>query len=83
MISAPNRAATWRRSIVTLSGMTSATRYPLRRPIIASAMPVLPDVGSRMIESAWSSPRRSRSSTRYFATRSFTDPVGLYISSFA
>jgi hypothetical protein len=55
----------------------------LRRPIIASAIPVLPDVGSRMIESSASSPRASRSSIRYFAARSFTDPVGLTISSFA
>jgi len=41
------------------------------------------EVGSRTIESGPSSCRRSRSSTRYFAARSFTDPVGLYISSFA
>src|SRR6266550_3401438 len=46
-------------------------------------MPVFPDVGSRMIESAASRPRRSRSSTRYFATRSLTEPVGLTISSLA
>jgi len=50
---------------------------------MARAIPVLPEVGSRMIESSWSRPRRSRSSTRYFATRSFTEPVGLYISSLA
>ena len=42
-----------------------------------------PEVGSRMMESSCSSPRRSRSSMRYFATRSLTDPVGLSISSFA
>ena len=83
MISAPNSAAIWRRSAVTLSGMTSATGSPCGAPIIASAMPVLPDVGSRMTESGPSTPRRSRSSTRYFAARSFTDPVGLSISSFA
>jgi len=46
-------------------------------------MPVLPDVGSRTIESGRSRPRRSRSSTRYFATRSLTEPVGLTISSLA
>jgi hypothetical protein len=46
-------------------------------------MPVLPDVGSRMIESPWSRPRRSRSSMRYLATRSLTEPVGLSISSLA
>src|SRR5215471_7775862 len=46
-------------------------------------MPVLPDVGSRMIESSFSRPRDSRSSTRYFATRSFSEPVGLSISSLA
>ena len=46
-------------------------------------MPVLPDVGSRMIESSLSRPRASRSSTRYFATRSLTEPVGFVTSSFA
>ena len=46
-------------------------------------MPVLPDVGSRMIESSLSRPRDSRSSTRYFATRSLTEPVGFVASSFA
>src|SRR5262245_6132916 len=46
-------------------------------------MPVFPEVGSRMIESSLSSPRASRSSTRYFATRSFTEPVGFVASSFA
>src|SRR4051812_34775491 len=50
---------------------------------MASAMPVLPDVGSRMIDDSPSTPRRSRSSTRYFAARSFTEPVGFSISSLA
>src|SRR4029079_8552119 len=46
-------------------------------------MPVLPDVGSRMIESSLSRPRSSRSSTRSFATRSLTEPVGFVASSLA
>src|SRR5262245_6030790 len=50
---------------------------------MARAMPVFPDVGSRMIESSFSRPRASRSSTRYFATRSLTEPVGFVASSFA
>ena len=44
---------------------------------------MLPDVGSRMIESGPSRPDASRSSTSYFATRSLTDPVGFVISSLA
>ncbi len=50
---------------------------------MARAMPVLPLVGSRMIDSG---PRRSeatRSSKRYLATRSLTEPVGLTPSSLA
>ena len=44
-------------------------------------MPVLPDVGSRMIESGPIAPRCSRSSTSARATRSFTEPVGFVPSS--
>ena len=37
------------RSGVTLSGMTTLSAYPLRRQIIASEIPVFPDVGSRIV----------------------------------
>src|SRR5215212_503756 len=50
---------------------------------MASAIPVLPDVASRMIESRWSRPLPSRSSIRARATRSLTEPVGFAASSFA
>jgi hypothetical protein len=49
----------------------------LREQIIASEMPVLPDVGSRMVWPGRISPRSSASSIIERATRSFTDPVGL------
>ena len=55
----------------------------MRLAIIASAMPVLPDVGSRMVCPGAMSPRSSASSMSARATRSFTEPVGLRDSSLA
>jgi hypothetical protein len=49
----------------------------LREQIIASEMPVLPDVGSRMVWPGWIAPRLSASSIIERATRSLTEPVGL------
>ena len=71
------------RSGVTLSGMTTLSAYPLRRQIIASEIPVFPDVGSRIVWPGLISPRSSASSIMARATRSLTDPVGLCDSSFA
>jgi hypothetical protein len=48
---------------------------------IASAMPVLPDVGSMSVSPGRMSPRRSASTIIDIAGRSFTDPAGLLPSS--
>ena len=50
---------------------------------MASEMPVLPEVGSRMVEPGRSSPSFSACSIMKKAARSFTDPVGLRSSSLA
>ena len=55
----------------------------MRRQIIASEMPVLPDVGSRIVCPGSIAPRASASSIIARATRSLTEPVGLALSSFA
>ena len=46
-------------------------------------MPVLPDVGSRIVQPGRSSPSFSACSTMYSAGRSLTEPVGLRSSSLA
>jgi hypothetical protein len=46
-------------------------------------MPVLPDVGSRIVAPRVSSPSFSACSTMKKAARSLTDPVGFLSSSFA
>jgi hypothetical protein len=71
------------RSGVTLPGTHRRTRYPSAAPIIAYAMPVLPDVASRIVPPASSAPVRSPSAIIRAAARSFTDPPGLCHSSFA
>src|SRR5690349_8378065 len=50
---------------------------------MASEMPVLPDVGSRMVQPGRSSPSFSASSTIRSAGRSLMEPVGLRSSSLA
>src|SRR5688500_10412404 len=50
---------------------------------MANAIPVLPDVGSRMVHPGVSRPSRSADSIIASAGRSFTDPVGLRSSSLA
>ena len=55
----------------------------MRRQIIASEMPVLPEVGSRIVWPGAIAPRASASSIIERATRSLTEPVGLSLSSFA
>jgi hypothetical protein len=55
----------------------------LRRQIIASEMPVFPEVGSRIVWPGEIAPRSSASSIIARATRSLTDPVGLCDSSLA
>jgi len=48
-----------------------------------SEMPVLPEVGSRIVWPGSIAPFSSASSIRARATRSLTDPVGLWDSSLA
>ena len=55
----------------------------MREQIIASEMPVLPDVGSRIVWPGAIAPRSSASSIIARATRSLTEPVGLCDSSLA
>ncbi len=55
----------------------------MRAATIASAMPVLPDVGSRIVWSGVSSPLASAASTIFSAMRSFVEPVGFVPSSLA
>ena len=50
---------------------------------MASEMPVFPDVGSRIVCPGAISPFSSASSISARATRSLTDPVGLWDSSLA
>ncbi len=49
----------------------------MREQIIASEMPVLPEVGSRIVWPGRIRPRSSASSISARATRSLTEPVGL------
>src|SRR5712691_2193912 len=71
--------------MLTFSGKTARKRYPRRRASIASAMPVLPLVGSRITRSVpgYSSPSASAASNIARAIRSLTDPDGLAPSSLA
>ncbi len=82
-ISAPNRRRSPIRSSLALSGITTVSAYPFRRATIARAMPVFPDVGSRIVLSGVSSPLASASSIIRRAIRSFVEPVGLLPSSLA
>ena len=83
MISAPYAWRSWARSTLTLSGITTASLYPLRRDTKAREMPVLPLVGSRIVRLEPSSPSRSAWSIIFRAMRSFTLPVGFCPSSLA
>jgi hypothetical protein len=55
----------------------------LRRQIIPSEMPVLPEVGSRIVWPGVIAPSASATSIIDFATRSLTEPVGFCPSSLA
>ncbi|GAA3100791.1 hypothetical protein GCM10020254_52910 [Streptomyces goshikiensis] len=50
---------------------------------MASEMPVLPEVGSRIVQPGYSRPSFSACSTMWSAGRSLIEPVGLRSSSFA
>ena len=55
----------------------------MRAQIIASEMPVLPEVGSRIVMPGPIAPFSSASSISARATRSLTEPVGFWHSSLA
>ena len=55
----------------------------MREQIIASEMPVLPEVGSRIVWPGRIAPCSSADSISDRATRSLTEPVGLWDSSLA
>jgi hypothetical protein len=57
--------------------------WPRRRQIIASEMPVLPEVGSRIVCPGSMAPSASADWIIERATRSFTEPVGFWPSSLA
>ncbi len=63
--------------------MTTVSRYPRSLATMARDMPVLPDVGSRIVAPGCSRPSFSACSTMENAARSFTEPVGLRSSSLA
>src|SRR3954471_18684961 len=65
------------------SGITQISLYPGCRATIASEMPVVPLVGSRIVQPACSFPSFSAASIIEMAARSLIEPVGLWSSSLA
>ncbi len=74
---APSMASNVRRSSDMVSGIVRINLYPLAAATNASAMPVLPLVGSMMTVSFLSTPRLSASSIMAIPMRSLTLPSGL------
>jgi hypothetical protein len=72
-----------RRSIDIVSGMTRMSRRPRAAATKASAMPVLPEVGSISTVSGPILPEASSASIMATPMRSFTLAIGLKNSSFA
>jgi hypothetical protein len=83
MISAPYMRSSWVRSAETFSGITQTSRYPRSFATMASAMPVFPLVGSRIVSPGLSWPAASAARIIHTAGRSLIEPVGLRSSSFA
>lgn len=81
--SAPYALIRAMRSSVIESGITITAWKPRAAAIIASAMPMLPDVGSTMVPPSVRFPRATASSMMDAAARSLTDPLGLDRSGFA
>src|SRR3954452_17202729 len=75
--------SSWRRSWEVFSGITQTSRYPLSLAAIAKEIPVLPDVGSRIVQPGRSVPSFSATSTIFSAARSLMEPVGFWSSSLA
>ena len=65
------------------AAMHSRTRYPRAAPIMAYAIPVFPEVASRITFPGVSFPVRSPSRIMFSAGRSLTEPPGLNHSAFA
>ena len=63
MIVAPYISSSWRRSAEVFSGMTTVSWYPRSLATMAREMPVLPDVGSRIVAPGCSRPSFSACST--------------------
>src|SRR6266542_2891657 len=83
-ISAPNAsriAVFWAEE--PLAGTQRVTGKPRALPIIASAIPVLPEVASRIVLPGVSNPRRSPSRSMARAGRSLTLPPGFMCSALA
>ncbi len=70
-------------SMLTDSGNVMAMGYPFAAEIMAMAMPVFPEVASRIVFSLVSLPADSAYSMRYSAILSLTEPPMLYHSSLA
>ena len=69
-----------RRSTENESAMIATKGYPFTAQTIASAIPVLPDVGSMTVCPGLRTPRRSASSIIAIASRSLTELIGLKAS---
>ena len=79
---APSIASTLRRSMLIVSGITSVIAYPRVAATNASAIPVLPLVGSMISFPGLSTPRFSASHTIAAPMRHFTEYDGFRPSTF-
>src|ERR1035438_5294619 len=79
---APSNASKVRRSALMLSGIVKMSLYPLAAATKASAMPVLPEVGSMIVVWGVRMPSRSAAAIMALPMRSFTLPSGLKNSPF-
>jgi hypothetical protein len=62
-----------RRSTLIVSGIVSTRRYPRAAATKASAMPVLPEVGSTIVPPGFNNPCRSAFQTMFAPMRHFTE----------
>src|SRR3989339_1148320 len=81
--SAPRARISFFLSSLIFSGMTMMTLYPLSLPTMAIPIPVLPEVGSTIMESGLRWPSRSAPSSMARATRSLMLPPGFRNSALA
>ena len=81
--SAPSARSISLRSGLAFAGTHSFTGYPRAAPTIAYAMPVFPDVASRIVRPGVNLPEASPSRIIRAAARSFTEPPGFCHSAFA